>query len=177
VLRKVRRYWPVGVVVAVALGLLAAVLVAEHHGRGESYSRTNYSRIEDGLYLGGILEVPPPGTDAVLNVCETEDPYAAPVHRWRPIPDAAPAPSLDWLRDQAEFINTQRRAGRTVFVHCRAGLSRGPMVTAAYLMLRDRCSRDEALAALRARRPLVEPNSSFMQLLLEWEDALKRAAP
>jgi protein-tyrosine phosphatase len=51
------------------------------------------------------------------------------------------------------------------------------MVTAAYLMLRDHCSRDEALAALRAQRPLVQPNPAFMKLLLEWEGVVKRPPP
>src|SRR5689334_18278539 len=35
----------------------------------------NYSRIEDGLYLGGFVDAPPPGTRAVVNLCEQDDPY------------------------------------------------------------------------------------------------------
>ena len=29
----------------------------------------NYTRIEDGLWMGGSVEKPPPGTRAVLNLC------------------------------------------------------------------------------------------------------------
>ena len=35
--------------------------------------------------------------------------------------DAEPAPTLDWLRVQVEFIDAERAAGRTVYVHCRNG--------------------------------------------------------
>jgi protein-tyrosine phosphatase len=124
--------------------------------------------------MGGTVAEPPPGTRAVLNLCEQEDPYQAEVHRWDPIPDAAPAPDLDWLRRQTAFVDEQRRAGRPVYVHCAAGVSRAGLVTAAYLMQRDGLSRDEALTYLRARRSVVNPNPAFMELLLEWEAFLKR---
>lgn len=159
----------------IAAAAFVTALVAERFCPDESYPRTNYSLIEDGLYLGGILEAPPPGTRAVLNVCETKDPYRAEAHRWEPIPDASPAPDMDWLRQQVEFIDTERRAGRAVFVHCRAGTSRSAMVVAAYLMARDGLGRDEALALLRAKRPRVGPNFAFLCLLLEWEQSLRAA--
>jgi hypothetical protein len=137
-----------------------------------SYSTTNYSTIEDGLCLGGLLGEAPPGTRAVLNLCEHKDPYTAEVHRWQPIRDAAPAPSIDWLRQQVHFVDEQRRAGLPVYIHCAAGVSRAAMVMAAYLMARDGCSRDQALARIRAKRPIIGPNPAFMQLLLVWEDTL-----
>ncbi len=64
---------------------------------------------------------------------------------------------------------------REVFIHCRAGVSRSGMVVAAYLMLRDGCTRDEALAVSRARRPRVGPNPAFMGLLLEWQQSIRRS--
>ena len=127
----------------------------------------NYACIEDGLYLGGYVAEPPPGTRAVLNLCEVEDRYLAEVHRWEPIHDAEPAPSNDWLRRQVDFIDAQRRAGLSVFVHCQAGVSRGGMVVIAYLMSRDGWTRDEALTFVRSKRPAVRPNPAFMRLLLE----------
>jgi hypothetical protein len=134
----------------------------------------NYSRIEDGLYLGGYVPAPPPGTQAVLNLCESEDPYHAEFHAWNPIPDAAPAPSLEWLSQQVAFVESQRAAGRAVYIHCHAGVSRGGMVTTAYLMARDGRSRDETLASIRTHRPQVRPNPAFMELLLEWERVVKQ---
>jgi Dual specificity phosphatase, catalytic domain len=174
--QKLRRYWPVMATIAIACAVIAANHVADRLAPpAETYPYTNYALIEDGLYLGGILAEPPPGTRAVLNVCETKDPYRAEVHRWEPIPDAAPAPSIAWLRQQVEFIDEQRRAGRPTFIHCRAGVSRSAMVAAAYLMWRDGCSRDEALEAIRVKRPRIGPNPAFLGLLLEWEDSLKKS--
>jgi hypothetical protein len=133
----------------------------------------NYSQIDDGLWMGGDVDEPPPGTRAVLNLCERDDPYRRDVHRWEPIPDAGPAPSLEWLRRMVAFISEQRQAGAVVYVHCRAGISRSGMVVAAYLMSKYGWTRDETLAFMRVRRPLVRPNPAFTQLLAEWEEALK----
>src|SRR6202158_1483364 len=164
-----RRYWPVVALSAAALTVLAVHLAVDLLTR----EPPNYSLIEDGLYLGPRLSEPPPGTRAVLNLCEIEDPYQVEVHRWEPIRDAAPAPSIDWLRQQVEFIDQQRRAGLPVFVHCNAGVSRGGMVTVAYLMRQNGWSRDKALRFVRSKREVVRPNPAFMKLLLEWEQSLK----
>jgi protein-tyrosine phosphatase len=155
---------------AAALAILAVHLLVDRLTR----EPPNYSQIEEGLYLGGYVAEPPRGTTAVLNLCETEDLYQVAVHRWEPIRDAAPAPGLDWLRQQVEFIEAQRQAGRSVFVHCRNGVSRSGLVVLAYLMARKGWSRDEALAFVRSRRPVVRPNPAFMHLLSEWEQSVKK---
>lgn len=162
------RYWPVLVVVAAGVGVAGIHFAVERFTR----EQPNYTLIEDGIYLGGYVPEPPPGTRAVLNLCEAEDPYHAEVHAWEPIRDAEPAPSLDWLRRQVAFIEAQRAAGRVVFVHCQNGVSRSGMVLAAYLVARDGRSRDDAMAFLRSKRPGVRPNPAFVVLLLEWERAL-----
>jgi protein-tyrosine phosphatase len=94
-------------------------------------------------------------------------------HRWEPIPDAEPAPNLDWLRRQVGFIEEQRQAGRAVFVHCRNGVSRSGMVVVAYLMAQHGWSRDEALTFVRSKRDVARPNPAFMRLLKEWERSPK----
>ena len=132
----------------------------------------NYSLIEHGLYLGGNVNEPPPGTRAVLNLCEFADPYCCEVHVNDGIRDAAPAPSLDWLREKVAFVETQRKAGRTTFVHCFQGVSRSGMVMTAYLMKTHGLKLDEALRLVRAKRPQVRPNMAFMELLREWEREL-----
>jgi protein-tyrosine phosphatase len=129
----------------------------------------NYSRIEPGLYMGGSVSRPPLGTTAVINLCEKPDRYEAPVHIWEPIPDGPPAPSLDWLRKMVRHVEDNRREGRTVYVHCLAGVSRAALVVIAYLMHRDRCTLDEALARVRQGRRRAQPNPAFMERLREWE--------
>ena len=85
-----------------------------------------------------------------------------------------PAPKLEWLTEQVEFIASQRNAGRTTYVHCYAGVSRSVMVVAAYLIHKHGWTRDEALAHIRERRPQVRPNPAFMDLLEEWERVVKK---
>lgn len=133
----------------------------------------NYTRIEQGVYLGGLLTEPPPGIDAVLNLCEIEDSFAAPITRWRPIRDAAPAPDLNWLKEQVDFLEEQRSAGRTVYVHCFAGVSRSATVLAAYYMQKKDLTRDQALELLREQRPQVRLNPAFMELLAAWQRRLR----
>jgi hypothetical protein len=131
----------------------------------------NYTLIEPGLYIGGRVAAPPPDVNAVLSLTPYPDDYTTPIHEWHPILDAAPARSLDWLRQQVQFIDAQRRDGNIVFVHCEAGVSRSAMVCAAYFMWRNHWTRDQALAFLRTTRPIVSPNSAFMDLLTEWEQS------
>jgi hypothetical protein len=129
----------------------------------------NYTEIEPGLWLGGAVREPPPGVEAVLNLCEAEDAYRVTAQRWDPIHDAAPAPNLDWLAQQVDFIATERSKGRAVYVHCQNGVSRSAFVTAAWLMQRENRSREQALEFLRSRRPGVRPNPAFLERLAEWE--------
>lgn len=133
----------------------------------------NWSLIEGGLYQGGFVAEPPPGTQAVLNLCQNEDLYPCEFHRWDAIRDAAPAPSLERLREMVSFVASHRDAGRTVYVHCRNGVSRSGMVVTAYLMQKNHWSRDEALAFVRTKRPFTRPNPAFMKLLSEWEKSLQ----
>jgi protein-tyrosine phosphatase len=159
-----RTLWTVSVV-----SLLSVVGLAHLGVWWWTRPKPNFTAIEDGLYMGGLVREPPQGTRAVLNLCETADPYRAEVHAWEPIPDAEPAPSLDWLRRQVDFVREQRRSGKGVYVHCFNGASRSGMVVTAYLMAENRWTRDEALAFVRSRRSVTRPNPAFMQLLAKWE--------
>ncbi len=166
-----RKWWQSGL----GIGVVAVLVVVSVNLAADWLTREppNYSRIEDGLYLGGFVPEPPAGVQAVLNLCETKDRYQVGNHRWEPITDAEPAPSLAGLREQVRFIEEQREAGRAVFVHCRNGISRSGMVVVAHLMVRHGSCREEALTFVRSRRPLVRPNPAFIPLLQEWEQSLK----
>jgi hypothetical protein len=157
-------------------GGLAAWVVLRHLEPSSPVGGPNYSLIEDGLYMGGRVREPPPGTEAVLNLCRLPDRYRTEVHLEKGIRDAAPAPDLDWLREAVAWVDAQRRAGRTTFVHCRAGVSRSGMVVVAYLMFKYRWGREQALAFVRQRRDVVRPNLAFLELLDEWERTLRRPA-
>jgi Dual specificity phosphatase, catalytic domain len=129
----------------------------------------NHSEVEPGLWMGGYAEAPPPGTVATLNLCEFDDPYRTDVYIWDPIRDAAPAPSIDWLKKKVDWVESQHGAGKTTYVHCFAGRSRSGMVVTAYLMRTHGWSRDDAIARIRQKRPEIKINAAFQELLREWE--------
>src|SRR5258708_4819636 len=74
-----------------------------------THEEPNYTRIEEGLYQGGYVSSPPWRTRAVLNLCESPDPYTCEIHVWEPIPDATPTPGIAWLRERVEWIDAQRQ--------------------------------------------------------------------
>jgi hypothetical protein len=154
-------------------GSLAAWLLLWWLERSDDQQAANYSLIEEGLYMGGYVEAPPPGTRAVLNLCEKEDPYRTEMYLWEAIPDTAPGPDLDWLRRQTAWLAARRQAGQTTFVHCRNGVSRSALVVTAYLMSKNHWTRDQALQLVRTKRPEARPNPAFLERLGEWERALQ----
>lgn len=156
------------------VAVLVSALVLRHNANRpdatpELLAADDYAEIELGLFVGGLTSKPPPAVEAVLNVSEFEDGYKAGYHAWRPIADAEPVPSVEWLGQAVEFVEEHHGSGRPTFIHCFAGVSRSGLVAAAYLMKNRRCSRDEALAILRKSRPQIQPHPAFMTLLSEWE--------
>jgi len=161
-------------VVTTVLGSVAAgLLLLWNHTSDQSYSR-----IEPGLYLGPSVDRPPPGTQAVVNLCGRPDPYQVGPALWEPIYESGPGvagkePTLDLLRRVVGFIDEQRRAGRTTYVHCMVGVNRSGAFLTAYLMKEHGKGRDQALAFVQQRRPEVQPDPTLMQLLAQWEQELK----
>src|SRR5262245_55774186 len=100
-------------VVVLALAALAVLIVHVAVDRA-TRQPPNYSRIEGGLWLGGYVAEPPPGTHAVLNLCEAEDPYQVESHRWAPIPDAAPARRRRraWAGSESRWRSSRRSGPR-----------------------------------------------------------------
>lgn len=68
-----------------------------------------------------------------------------------------------------DFIETARRRGGRVFVHCVKGISRSPTMAIAYLMWYKRIGMYKALDFIRVARPVVDPNAGFIFQLTEWE--------
>ena len=60
-------------------------------------------------------------------------------------------------------------AGGRILVHCSAGISRSPMVVAAYLMKRKGMTLRTALGQIVRVRPQVLPNAGFLKQLREME--------
>jgi protein-tyrosine phosphatase len=68
----------------------------------------------------------------------------------------------------SQFIDVAIQNGSAVLVHCAAGVSRSPTIVAAFLCRRFRMDSDSVLSFLRKRRPMVCPNTGFVDQLRTW---------
>jgi Dual specificity phosphatase, catalytic domain len=169
-MKRVWRWLPIVVVgVVVLAGVGAWFWLRWLEG---TYDR-HYVQVEKGLYIGSAADEPPPGTQAVVNLCGRQDPYQVQAVLWEPVFEGGKEPDLDWLRRVVAFISEQRGTGQTTYVHCLAGMNRSGAAVTAYLMHEHGWGRDEALAFLQCRRSQVQPNPALMRLLGEWEQTLK----
>ena len=86
------------------------------------------------------------------------------------------APSVDTLRDIARQVAELLTSGATVFVHCREGIQRAPMVACAVLM-ETGWSLSDAYRLVSARRPVTAMSEGQLRVLREVErDCNARAA-
>ena len=111
-----------------------------------------------------------------MNLCGREDAYEADAYLWLPVFEGGNGkePDLAWLKEAVAFIAEQRQAGRTVYVHCQAGMNRSGAVLTAYLMHEHGWGVERALAFAQVRRPQIQPNPQLMRLLREYERTLIR---
>lgn len=125
---------------------------------------------DPGVLLGDAMAAEATEADAIVSLCrmgrgQVRGPGHHELLMWD-FPDEAWNPNLELLlRDTAEAIARWRDEGRTVLVHCAAGVSRSPTVAAAYLARRLGISGIEALRRLRAVYPDARPNPAFMRAL------------
>ncbi|KAJ2161895.1 tyrosine protein phosphatase yvh1 [Coemansia sp. RSA 552] len=63
------------------------------------------------------------------------------------------------------FIDQALRGGGRVLVHCMAGQSRSATAAAAFMMWKQRLRAEQALAAIKAKRPQIYPNEGFREQL------------
>jgi len=93
-----------------------------------------------------------------------------------PLDDNAEQEILSFLPDAHRFIHQAIGGGGSVLIHCGAGISRCCAVTSSYIMATLRCNYHQALAIVRAARPIVGPNAGFSRQLKEWEEVAMSGA-
>lgn len=92
-----------------------------------------------------------PTVDAVLAVWIDDDPSAC-------LADST-------LLNLAGMIQRWCAGGGNVYIHCAAGVSRASYMDVAVHCLALGLSADEALAVIKAQRPVANPNAGFMNQL------------
>jgi len=70
-----------------------------------------------------------------------------------------------YFADVADYIHELVTSERKVLVHCVAGVSRSATLVAAYLILTQGYTADDAVTVIRRSRPQVQPNEAFMSQL------------
>uniref|UniRef100_A0A8C5R7R8 Dual specificity protein phosphatase n=1 Tax=Leptobrachium leishanense TaxID=445787 RepID=A0A8C5R7R8_9ANUR len=126
---------------------------------GSAYHASRCESLAD-LRITALLNVSRKSTDTY------KDQYA---YKWIPVEDNHTADISSHFQEAIDFIDTVRRAGGRVLVHCEAGISRSPTICIAYLMKSKQFHLEEAFDYIKQRRSLISPNFSFMGQLLHYE--------
>lgn len=129
----------------------------------------NYNWIDDHLAVGGLISVSEElPFEAILSL-ETSVPLAVrelatagrPRYRWLPLTDNSFHPRaeiLDTFTAAADQIHAWLARNWHVLVHCHNGISRSVTAVIWYLINRRGYTWDAALAQLRTRRPVADPD-------------------
>lgn len=80
------------------------------------------------------------------------------------------------FHEAADFIQQSLASNGRVLVHCFAGVSRSTSLVLAYLIKYEGMTFKEGLALCRGKRPIVNPNPSFVSQLKKWEAVHLRGA-
>ncbi|XP_061541086.1 protein phosphatase Slingshot homolog 3 isoform X1 [Phycodurus eques] len=138
------------------------------------------SKIFDYLYLGSewnaanFEELQKNNVGYILNVTREIDNFFPESFTYMNIRvyDVEATDLLPHWTDTYKFINSARKSGQAVLVHCKMGVSRSSSTVIAYAMKQQRWSLDVALAYVRDRRSIVKPNDSFMKQLQTYNGIL-----
>eukprot|EP01084_Bolivina_argentea_P005675 10701_1 len=76
-------------------------------------------------------------------------------------------PSTDNNESKENDINNYKQ--NRIFIHCKEGVSRSASIVIAYIMKTHKLSLDKALALVKQKREVVDPNEGFMQQLKLFE--------
>ena len=77
------------------------------------------------------------------------------------------------IRLGAYILESWFKAGYTMMVHCRAGVSRSPSIVIAWMILYQGATFDEAFNTVVKKRNIIYPNWDFMDILRDLKPKLK----
>ncbi|XP_047209953.1 protein phosphatase Slingshot homolog 3 isoform X2 [Girardinichthys multiradiatus] len=138
------------------------------------------SKIFDYLYLGSewnaanCEELQKNNIGYILNVTREIDNFFPESFSYMNIRvyDVEATDLLSHWPDTYNFINSARKSGEAVLVHCKMGVSRSASTVIAYAMKQQHWALEEALAYVRDRRSIVKPNDGFLKQLQTYSGIL-----
>jgi protein-tyrosine phosphatase len=154
--------------------------------RGGLFSKLDAVEIVPGLYIGAAPDRRSVSTLSRAGVSQVVDVRADAdrVHvRWPERVNVEScslveyqAPSAATLEALADRIAGLLEAGETVFVHCREGIQRAPLVACAVLIATN-WSLADAFRIVSARRPITGMSAAQLQVLREVEARYRARLP
>uniref|UniRef100_A0A6B2LK81 protein-tyrosine-phosphatase n=1 Tax=Arcella intermedia TaxID=1963864 RepID=A0A6B2LK81_9EUKA len=93
-------------------------------------------------------------------------------YHYFPIEDNPEADIFDIIPPIHTIIDTANAEGKSVLIHCTAGVSRSASVVISYVMKTERMSFENALKFVKKKRLGVSPNWGFMYQLIEYENQI-----
>jgi hypothetical protein len=150
--------------------------------RRDAMLRDRPSQILDKLYLGDVNSaknrhyLKEVGVTHILTLLEAECTFWPEEFTYKTIhiSDIEKANLAQHFDSTHKYISGAIKDGKSVLVHCFAGISRSASVVCAYLMRELSISADEAIKFVQGKREIVFPNLGFQQQLREYEDKLKK---
>ncbi|KAH3766151.1 dual specificity protein phosphatase 10 [Pelomyxa schiedti] len=141
--------------------------------------------VKDFLYLGPMASLTTPHIFSglkfshVISVCPLDQPIQDMIstngitHMSISVEDHCTAQIHPFFQPAFDFVKTaQSNPKSRVLIHCAAGVSRSPTIAIACLMQLRHCNASDALAIVATARPVVHPNTGFLQQLLQLEKQL-----
>ncbi|KAL3685725.1 hypothetical protein R1sor_003747 [Riccia sorocarpa] len=160
-----------------AIAILQAVLLAKYVDNDSVVP----AELEQGLYLGPVGAAFNKGLLQNLNVTHilavaggVDMPFPRDFKYMRiEVHDSAGVNLAKHFDRCFAFIDEARMNGGAVLVHCLAGISRSVTVAVAYLMKKDGMRFPQALAHVKSRRKVAQPNPGFLRQLQEFDQQLE----
>ncbi|KAM9376292.1 protein phosphatase Slingshot homolog 3 [Pholidichthys leucotaenia] len=138
------------------------------------------SKILDYLYLGSewnaanFEELQNNNVGYILNVTREIDNFFPESFTYMNVRvyDVEATDLLSHWSDTFNFIDTARKNGKAVLVHCKMGVSRSASTVIAYAMKQQHWPLEVALGYVRDRRPIIKPNEGFLKQLQTYNGIL-----
>ena len=90
-----------------------------------------------------------------------------------PLSDEEEAPVCDFFPCATQFVREAQQQRTGVYIHCMASVSRSATIVVAIMMVLRKLPAEEALAFVKARRPIIRPNDGFAKQLKWFEEDLR----
>ncbi len=153
----------------------------------EWFERFGFAEVAEGLLVGAypvdaadVAEIAGAGARILVNLCEDVEYREGERHavgaaleragideRRLPVPDYGSLPE-ETIDRAVRAVVAELEAGRTVYLHCRAGWQRSATIAAGAVAVREGLGIEDALDRVRERKPTAEPLAHQRADLLGW---------